>query len=57
MLKQIEGSEAVAEAIGLARPEVVAVGEVGLDFHYDLSPRDAQAEVFRRVPQPEQWPF
>jgi TatD DNase family protein len=30
----------------LAEPEVVAVGECGLDFHYDFSPRDAQREVF-----------
>lgn len=27
------------------RSEVAAVGEVGLDFHYDLSPRDKQVEV------------
>ncbi|HEY6558233.1 MAG TPA: TatD family hydrolase [Polyangiaceae bacterium] len=27
---------------------VVAVGEIGLDFHYDHSPRAVQAEVFRR---------
>jgi len=26
----------------------VAIGEIGLDFHYDLSPREAQREVFRR---------
>jgi TatD DNase family protein len=26
---------------------VVGVGECGLDFHYDLSPRDVQAKVFR----------
>lgn len=30
----------------LARPEVVAVGECGLDYHYDHSPRDRQREVF-----------
>jgi TatD DNase family protein len=30
------------------RPRVVGIGECGLDFHYDLSPRDVQAEVFRR---------
>lgn len=29
-------------------PEVVALGEMGLDFHYDSSPRDQQREVFRR---------
>lgn len=26
---------------------VVGIGECGLDFHYDLSPRDIQAKVFR----------
>ncbi len=29
-------------------PSVVAVGEVGLDFHYAHSPRDVQREIFRR---------
>jgi TatD DNase family protein len=28
-------------------PRVVGIGETGLDFHYDLSPRDVQAKVFR----------
>ena len=30
-----------------ADPRVVGIGETGLDFHYDLSPRDIQAKVFR----------
>jgi TatD DNase family protein len=30
-----------------AHPKVMAVGEVGLDFHYDNSPRDVQRKVFR----------
>ena len=30
-----------------ADPRVVGIGETGLDFHYDLSPRDIQARVFR----------
>jgi TatD DNase family protein len=30
-----------------ADPRVVGIGECGLDFHYDLSPRDVQAQVFR----------
>jgi len=31
-----------------ARPKIVGIGECGLDFHYDLSPRDVQAAVFRQ---------
>jgi TatD DNase family protein len=30
----------------LAEPEVVAVGECGLDYHYDHSPREVQRESF-----------
>jgi TatD DNase family protein len=32
----------------LASEQVVAVGEIGLDYHYDHSPRDVQKQVFRR---------
>lgn len=28
-------------------PRLRAVGEIGLDYHYDFSPRDVQLEVFR----------
>ncbi len=37
------------ELIQLAsREKVVGIGETGLDFHYDLSPREQQAAVFRQ---------
>ena len=40
---------AFAEIEQLARePRVVAIGECGLDYHYDLSPRDVQRAVFER---------
>lgn len=41
-------AEALTAMAALARdPRVVAVGEVGLDYHYDHSPREAQREAFR----------
>jgi TatD DNase family protein len=30
-----------------SHPKVVGIGETGFDFHYDLSPRDIQEQVFR----------
>jgi TatD DNase family protein len=41
-----EGIETMPEL--LARPGVVAVGECGLDYHYDHSPRSEQADSFVR---------
>ena len=38
----------VADLVELANhPKVVGIGEAGLDYHYDLSPRPAQAQGFR----------
>jgi TatD DNase family protein len=38
----------IAELVALTRhPKTVAIGEAGLDYHYDLSPREAQERGFR----------
>lgn len=33
-------------AVLLAQPRCIALGEIGLDYHYDFSPRDVQRRVF-----------
>lgn len=43
-----EGQTAPDKVVELAdHPRVVGIGESGLDYHYDFSPREAQAESFR----------
>ena len=43
-----EGDITTARLVELGQhPKVVGIGETGLDFWYDLSPRDVQARVFR----------
>lgn len=44
----VEPDVPVEQLIELSRhPRCVAIGEAGLDFHYDKSPRDVQQQVFR----------
>ncbi len=46
---RLGGEAAYDELRALARAgRIVAIGEIGLDFHYDHSPRDVQRAVFRR---------
>ena len=44
------GSDAVLSCLAETwrHPSVVAAGEMGLDYHYDSSPRDAQRSVFAK---------
>jgi TatD DNase family protein len=42
--RALDAAAAARAAVGRSR--AVAVGEIGLDYHYDFSPRDVQREVF-----------
>ena len=39
--------QTLTRALGAVSP-VCAIGEIGLDYHYDFAPRDIQCKVFRR---------
>jgi TatD DNase family protein len=48
-----DASKATPETFGrlrdlLTHPKVLALGEIGLDYHYDFSPRETQRAVFIR---------
>jgi TatD DNase family protein len=42
-----DAAASAVDAALTAQPAARAVGEIGLDFHYDFAPRDAQHAVFR----------
>jgi TatD DNase family protein len=45
--EELPEAEAIA-ALVAAEPRVIGVGEAGLDYFYERSPREVQREVFRR---------
>lgn len=44
--KEFKDGDLITLTDFLKRPRVVAIGEIGLDYHYDFSPRDVQKRVF-----------
>ncbi|WP_031516407.1 TatD family hydrolase [Desulfofalx alkaliphila] len=44
--KNVPGDYLQQLEVYLQHPKVLAVGEIGLDYYYDFSPRDRQKEVF-----------
>ena len=45
--KDFDGEARASMRRLLAEPICCGIGEIGLDYHYDLSPRETQREVFR----------
>lgn len=46
--KDYDARAEAALRAALGRPQVVTLGEIGLDYHYDFSPREAQRRAFER---------
>lgn len=46
--KEMTDSDFITLETLLKKPKVVAVGEIGLDYHYDFSPREIQKEIFKK---------
>ena len=46
--KNFNDADFAALAQWMSEPRVIAWGEIGLDYHYDHSPREVQARAFRR---------
>jgi TatD DNase family protein len=45
---RLDELEAALDAVLAGNPRIRAIGEIGLDYHYDFSPREVQRAVFRR---------
>lgn len=45
---RLDGVEQAVRRALAQRPDVCAIGEIGLDYHYDLAQRPVQIDVFRR---------
>jgi TatD DNase family protein len=44
-----ENAITTADLVRLAQhPKIIAIGESGLDYHYDFAPKDVQANMFRQ---------
>ncbi len=46
-VERLDEVESHVRAAVAARPDTCAIGEIGLDYHYGLAPREVQREVFR----------